>query len=244
VGEAIKNKVFAYPATYAKGAENAGKTITQQIKDLKRGKKVEDTPITQMADGRFRYRIGAESKYADTQQEAQLAIDKDIFDKSGKKSELKNGIYYYRNKNGKPDSMPESEYTFKLRNQNLEKAKDAKDYKTWLKLANEKLADIEKQWQEADPLTKSELENDYLDLLRKMKKYQSYGGRFTKGKKSGGSKRIKKPKTISLSLKKSTYGMRPTLRKFTAPKISLKTISGGNYGGNYGGNTVRPRAIR
>lgn len=117
--------------------------------------------------------------------EAQEFLDKDTFNKSGKKSELKDGTYFYRKADGDIGTYTEQEYNYKLRNAKMDIAYNKKDYKGWVQLANEKLKDIEKQYNEADPLTQQELLNDYQDLAAKIAKYSGYGG-FTKGK-SGGS---------------------------------------------------------
>lgn len=199
VGEAIKNKVFAYPATYAKGSEVAGKTITQQIKDLQSGKKTGDSPIAQMADGRFRYRVGTESKYADTPEEAQIGLNKAKFKSSGKAMEIIDGMVYRRSKDGDVQPLETKlSYDTKLTTQKLENAKTAKNMTEWMKLAEQQEKNLATQLQDPtlDELEKTELQQKYDKLVADAQKYAGYGG-FTKGK-SGGSSKTKKAKVFTI----------------------------------------------
>jgi hypothetical protein len=138
-----------------------------------------------LSDGRVAVVIDDEVKKFDSQQEADQAINKEKFKNSDKKAELIDGTYYYKKSDGDVGTYTEQEYNYKLRNAKMDIAYNKKDYKGWVQLANEKLKDIEKQYNEADPLTQQELLNDYQDLAAKIAKYSGYGG-FTKGK-SGGS---------------------------------------------------------
>lgn len=161
----------------------AKKDSAKQIEDIKKGKTVSASKgdLFGLSNGKT-YSLELDKSFG-SREEAQKATDKDAFDKSGKKSELKDGTYFYRKADGDIGTYTEQEYNFKIRNQKIEKAKENKDYSAYKTLAAEKLADIEKQWEEAegDPLTQAELENDYIDLYQEMQKYAEYGG-FEKGK--------------------------------------------------------------
>lgn len=203
VGEAIKNTVFAYPATYAKGSESAGKKITEQINLLKKGKKTEESPIAQMADGKFRYRVGTESKYADTKQEAQVGLNKAKFKETGKAFEVKDGIVYRKSKDGDVSIETELSYNTKLTTQKLENAKTAKNLKQWNELAVQQEKNILKQLNDPtlDELEKTELQQKYDKLVSDAEKYASYGG-FTKGR-AGRSK----AETQKIATAKSKYAL-------------------------------------
>lgn len=120
-------------------------------------------------------------KTADTEQEANAALAKDDFDKSGKKSATINGTYFYRKENGDIGSYTEAELNFKVRDQQMEKAKENNNYGAWTKLAQEKQKDLEQQWKDADgdPLAQLEIENKLIDHYQNMAKYASYGGLLT-----------------------------------------------------------------
>jgi len=140
-------------------------------------------------------------------------INEAKFEDSGKKSDWIDDVYYYQKEDGKTGSYTKDKYESKLRTQKMERAKDSKNYKEWAKLAEEQLKDIESQFNDADPLTQATLQNDYLDLARKIDKYAGYGG-FKKGK-------VRKPKTSSIgSTKFSISGFSPvSTPKVTRPKI-------------------------
>lgn len=146
-------------------------------------------------------------------------LEMDQFDKSGKKSAWINDTYYFRKANGQPDSLTKDEYTTKLNTQKMDLAYNNDDYKGWLSLANEKLASIENQYNNADPLTQSSLQNDYIDLIQKIQKYQSYGG----FKKSSAAKakislgKITKPAKFSMKVSKP--------KKITIKKLKIKKPS-------------------
>lgn len=222
VGEAIKNTVFAYPATYAKGSESAGKKITEQINLLKKGKKTEESPIAQMADGKFRYRVGIESKYADTQEEAQVGLNKAKFKETGKAFEVKDGIVYRKSKDGDVSIETELSYNTKLTTQKLENAKTAKNLKQWNELAVQQEKNILKQLNDPtlDELEKIELQQKYDKLVSDAEKYASYGG-FKKGKKAKKGKKIK----FSAFDSSTTSGIKIPISKVEKPNFKAIKVS-------------------
>jgi len=226
--------------------ESIGKKISQIIKDKLIGKIDEKTANARIKalgggtasqegkmfeyNGKTNVIINGDRKEFDTPQEAQKAIDKDSFDKSGKKSALIDGTYYYRDKNGKAQDMPEADYKYKVRNEKMTTAKINKDYKTWLKLADEKLKDIEAQFADADPLTQSELQNDYDTLVNQITKYRGQGG-FTKPKTG------KAPTKLTINAPK----VQATYKKISAPKIG--GTNGKVSAPNISRYTIQPRKI-
>jgi len=239
LGEESRRNITDFVAPYSMGQEDTRfeqpykerqKTLQENnlINQLKEQGKSGTAP-----SGRTVVQIGNEFKEFDTEQEANFAIAKDEFKNSGKKSQLKDGIYYYRNKKGDVLTMTEDEYKDKLRNAKMNVAYNKKDYNTWIKLAEEKLNDIEKQYADADELTQASLLNQYQDLVSKIKKYQSYGG-FTRGrsKKVGGITlpiaTTKKVGGITLPIATPKIPIRqakaPIFKNVTpTPKIAIKT---------------------
>lgn len=169
-----------------------------------------------------------------TPQKAKIAIGEKVFEDSGKKSGVVDGIYYFQKDDGTTGHYTESEVNSKIRNQQMEKAKESNDYKSWLNLAQEKEKDLQKQWQEAngDQLAQLEIENELIDLYQNMAKYASYGG-FKKRKKLKLAQ-ISKPSKIStpklsqpaqatpLKSQYATLSIRNggSNVKFTSPQIS------------------------
>lgn len=213
-----------YQSSENKRAEN------RQIADLKKG----DGGKT--STGKFVKKIGDEYKTFDNEKDATSAVTKDTFDKSGKKSDLIDGIYYYKDKNGKTQTKTETEYNSTMRDLKLTKLKSNDDYKGWLLLADEKLKDIESQFDEADPLTQSQLANDYKTLSDQVEKYKGYGG-FKKG--SSGSKSSKSKYSIT-SIKRETPKI--SLTKKTISPVSLNIKGGVSGRGTGTARIIKPKS--
>jgi len=159
-----------------------------------------------------------------TPQKAKIAIGEKVFEDSGKKSGVVDGIYYFQKDDGTTGHYTESEVNSKIRNQQMEKAKESNDYKSWLNLAQEKEKDLQKQWQEAngDQLAQLEIENELIDLYQNMAKYASYGG-FKKGKKAK-KYNLASVNNVQIKASRPQYTtkirtQRPKTVKFKSPKI-------------------------
>ena len=238
VGEQIKNKVFAYPKTYATGNESVGKQLSDQIKQYKQGKKVGDSPIAQMADGRWAYRIGENREYADTQEKAQLGLDKEVFKKSGKNFQVQGDNVFRLSKDGDITVKTKISYDTLLTTQKLENAKTAKNLNEWFKLADQQEKNILTQLEDPslDELEKMELQQKYDKLVADAEKYGGYGG-FTKPKKGKKGKKAKKIKLTAPKLTSLTVKV-PAAKKPTIKLTTMQRSSGGQQTGK------SPRAIR
>lgn len=201
------------------------KVVATVTKQIKKGEKVDG--VKTLADGRGLYVLNGEIKYADTPEKAKKEIEKDTFDKSGKKSELKDGTYFYRKADGDIGTYTEKEYNFKIREQRLSILEENKNYPEWSKLVEEQLKDLQEQMKDADPLTAMELENKWIDLAQKAAKYKSYGG-FTKGSKGtkfSGFDKVETAKIPVRSAKKPTYKVPVSKPKSTVLSIKPRQIS-------------------
>lgn len=169
--------------------------------------------MKQLPNGKIAVVMDDEVKTFDTEEESNLAIAKDEFKKSDQNITLIGDEIYRKNRNGELlPPMTRDEYNTKVRKAKMDIAYNNKDYKGWIKLAEEELADIEKRFNEADELTQIELLNDYQDLMAKMQKYASYGG-FDKPKKA---------KKINISVSDLGSSKIPVKR---AGKFAFKTSS-------------------
>lgn len=205
------------------------KQLTKPTSNVAKADSGQDSRIRDLG-GYYGITTSKGTDFADTYEDAQKALAKDDFDKSGKKSATINGTYFYRKENGDIGSYTEAELNFKVRDQQMEKAKENNNYGAWTKLAQEKQKDLEQQWKDADgdPLAQLEIENKLIDLYQSMAKYASYGG-FKKGKKG---KKIKfsafdssTTSGIKIPISKAT---KPNFKKITStPKIPVSTKARG-----------------
>lgn len=218
VGEYTKNKLFAYPQAYAPGSQQAAKELNSQISLAKKGKAVGATPIVAQADGRFAYRLGQDRKYADSYEEAVLALAKDKFKSSGKASEVFGDLVFRRDKDGSVSVKPKLDYDYAINTNKMQRAKTSGNLKVWGELAGQQLEILRKQYADPslDELEKLDLEERAMKLMADVAKYKTYGG-FKKPKKA---KKLKKPaRPRQLGLGKSSIAA-PSVGK-----IKLKGVS-------------------
>jgi len=229
IGERIVNKITGqggspfskeeqYQLDQTRRSEQRTKADTEKVisstqKKINKGEVVKG--VTTLPDGRGMYVTDKGIQYANTPEEAQKKLNQNTFDKSGKRSDWINDVYYSRKANGElATPLSRDEYNYKDVTAKMNIATNNDDYKTWTTLAKQKLTLIENQIDNADPLTQQELLNDYQDLQTKIAKYQGYGG-FKKGK----SKKTKFAKLVAST--KSLPKTNVSLRSRRARKVKL-----------------------
>lgn len=197
------------------------KTANARIAQLQTGSTTTTTNnknIMQLPDGTYGSVINKMLRTFDSEEEAQLAIDKYEFKKSGKNIQTIDDNVFRLSKSGIITTIPKIDYETNLNTQRMENAVKAEDYKTWLELAEKQYQNYQTQLQDTtlDELEKVELQQKIDSLIVTANKYKGYGG-------------IKKPKKLSISIKKLSTP-KVTIRKskklsIKAPKLSkLKTI--------------------
>lgn len=117
---------------------------------------------------------------------AQIAIDKNNFDNSGKSYQITNGNVYQRDKAGNITVTPKEVYDYSVGKATLTSQKNSGDISGWMTTAQSQLTSIDKQLKDpnTDPLQQLTLQNEGSALQKEMAKYQGYGG-FTKGSGAG-----------------------------------------------------------
>jgi len=193
--------------------------------------------------------IGDEFKEFGTKAEAEKALTKDEFDKSGQKYQIIGDTFYYRDKNDEVQTKPMSEIEDKQYDLNytlkLEQAKRNDDLQGWFKLQDDYLAKLETEYKSLDPdnpldqLRMIEIENKVGDISEKYSKYKGYGGfkkpkSYTSKIKSVKGIKIKTPKLYALKTKMKTYNTKKVAIKATPVKARVRAKSA------KGTNNVRP----
>ena len=192
-----------------------------------------ETSFKQLPDGRFTAKVGDEYKAFDSEADAQKAVEKDAFDKSGKSIQTVGDTVFRRSDSGYIITQTKTAYEYQLGTAQLTKFKKNGDVAGWMKTAEKQLERIEQQLKDphTDPLEAARLENQAQYLLESAAKYQSYGG-FTKGRSgrssaslpSGVSSALKTtgivsaPKVPNIRITKPTY-KKASLRKLAVSKL-------------------------
>jgi hypothetical protein len=251
-GEESRRNITDFVAPYSMG--QADPRFEQQLKDrtktlqennlinmMKKGKDVE-VKTGQLSDGLYQRSNGKVysqklDKEFDTRDEADQAVAKEDFKKSG--ANFKDmGKYVLRKKeDGEPQVMPKGEYMFKINNVKLENAKKSKNLKEWNKLAQKKLGYLTYKLNDpsVDELDKLEFQKDIDALSIEMIKFGAYGG-FTKPKKAKKAKQLKL--ATSAIRPPSLPSLRSSVSSVNIPKLSISKIGGGSV------QTGRPRSLR
>lgn len=251
-GEESRRNITDFVAPYSMG--QADPRFEQQLKDrtktlqennlinmMKKGKDVE-VKTGQLSDGLYQRSNGKVysqklDKEFDTRDEADQAVAKEDFKKSG--ANFKDmGKYVLRKKeDGEPQVMPKGEYMFKINNVKLDNAKKAKNLKEWNKLAQKKLGYLTYKLNDpsVDELDKLEFQKDIDALSIEMIKFGAYGG-FTKPKKAKKAKQLKL--ATSAIRPPSLPSLRSSVSSVNIPKLSISKIGGGSV------QTGRPRSLR
>lgn len=86
----------------------------QEKKEREAFKKTKSTDIKKLSSGKFYTKVGDTYRKFDTQNDAQKALTRDAFDKSGVKSQVIDGTYYYKTKDGDVRTMSEAAYKARL----------------------------------------------------------------------------------------------------------------------------------
>ena len=152
---------------------------------------------------------------------ANMTLEKDLFDKSGKAYLEKNGMVYRRGLDGNVTVQTKDKFDYQIGTAKLAQFKAKKDVNGWMKTANEQLDRIDKQLQDPtiDPLEAIQLQNDAESLMTNMEKYADYGG-FDKS----GSKSAKQTKLLSLM--KNNVAQDTTLSTYKSLDSLLKSTKG------------------
>ena len=177
--------------------------------------------------GQYGTRINNSYRLFDSQEEAQKAIDKDTFKKSGQNIQVIGDNVFRLSKGGDVSVTPKIDYATQVNDLLMDNAKTSKDYTGWTKLAQEQLQNYSQQMQDPtlDTLEKLQLQKKIDSLTSSIEKYKTYGGSFTKGKKLKIKKiTLKKPKAPKLTPIKLKKIKKLSL-KIKAPKTLRKMVS-------------------
>lgn len=220
-GYQAASKALELPLRYYKDENLKLSDLYANAKKAGQGKGTSDNGILERENGSFAFQIGDQVRYADTRKEAELEIAKDKFKKSDKVIQTVGDMVLRRTKDGGVSTISKLDYDENLNYRKLNLAYDQRDMKKWTDLAKKQLGFYEKQLEDPtlDELEKLEIEDRYITLAKRMQKYASYGGSFTKGRKG---RKAKAQKLIQVSGSPSTsaeisIGGTP---KFSTPKIA------------------------
>ena len=190
---------------------NRGETPPQEMID-QAGASTTDGQITPI-NGQFYAKIGKKGYVGfDTEAEAKIAINQDVFDRSGKAMEVIDGMVYRRAKNGNPTPpIPETDYKERLYSAMQTEAYGNKDFASWMKVAQVRYQNLIAQMDDPtlDDLERLTIENKISTLLSQAARYKSYGG-FTKPKAR---------KKAKLSFKNPLSNRKASIPTFKGPTL-------------------------
>ena len=220
LGEESRRNITDFVAPYSMGQEDTRfeqpykerqKTLQENnlINQLKKQGKSGTAP-----SGRTVVQIGNEFKEFDTEQEANFAIAKEDFKKSGKNIQQYEDKVFRLQSDGDVKVQDKIDYDYSLNTNKLQRLKSSKDYKGWVETANKQLEILDKQLKDPtlDELEQSDLLEKADKILSDMAKYSEYGG-FDKPKKG---------KKINISVPDLGSAKIPVKR---AGKFAFKTSS-------------------
>jgi hypothetical protein len=220
LGEESRRNITDFVAPYSMGQEDTRfeqpykerqKTLQENnlINQLKKQGKSGTAP-----SGRTVVQIGNEFKEFDTEQEANFAIAKEDFKKSGKNIQQYEDKVFRLQSDGDVKVQDKIDYDYSLNTNKLQRLKSSKDYKGWVETANKQLEILDKQLKDPtlDELEQSDLLEKADKILSDMAKYSEYGG-FDKPKKG---------KKINISVSDLGSAKIPVKR---AGKFAFKTSS-------------------
>lgn len=206
------------------------------IKKIESGKasgssqKISDS-LYKLPSGKYLWDKGdGETQKFDTQLEAEQAIKKDTFKKSGKNFLVDADTVYRLSKTGEVTTTTKLEYDYDVNDQKLDVAKNEKDWATWAKLADTNFRNIQLQMNDPtlDELDILKLEKTKDALAKEYQKYKGYGGAFTKPKKGkkGTALKVKRvsfkgPKTKISTVKLPTRARVTKVSTTVSPKRKL-----------------------
>jgi hypothetical protein len=174
----------------------------------------------QLPDGRVAIVINDEVKKFDSQEEANLAIAKEDFKKSGKNIQQYEDKVFRLQSDGDVKVQDKIDYDYSLNTNKLQRLKSSKDYKGWVETANKQLEILDKQLKDPtlDELEQSDLLEKADKILSDMAKYSEYGG-FDKPKK-GKKINISVPDLGSAKIPVKRAG-KFAFKTSSAPKINI-----------------------
>ena len=152
---------------------------------------------------------------------------RDNFSASGQKYQIIGENVYYKAPNGdvivKPKALIEYEQQDANLNLQLDRAKGANNLQSWMTLAEQKIANLERKKQfydptfESDEIAKITLQQE--NLLEQAEKFAGYGG-FTKGR--GGGNGLNLP-NINVGIASELSAPVVTKGNYRAPNVALKS---------------------
>jgi len=172
-------------------------------------------------EGSYYVQIGKEVKSFETPEDANEAVDRYTFKKSGKNIQEIGDSVFRRSKGGDVTIIPKIDYDTGINEQKMTSSKTKDDYKTWSELAMKQLDNYQQQMKEPslDELEKATLQNKMDKLVEEAIKYHGYGA-FTKGKKA------KKPKKISVKMQTAKFGKSSfKMRRTSTKKSRIRTLA-------------------
>lgn len=226
LGEESRRNITDFVAPYSMGQEDTRfeqpykerqKTLQENnlINQLKKQGKSGTAP-----SGRTVVQIGNEFKEFDTEQEANFAIAKEDFKKSGKNIQQYEDKVFRLQSDGDVKVQDKIDYDYSLNTNKLQRLKSSKDYKGWVETANKQLEILDKQLKDPtlDELEQSDLLEKADKILSDMAKYSEYGG-FDKPKK-GKKINISVPDLGSAKIPVKRAG-KFAFKTSSAPKINI-----------------------
>jgi hypothetical protein len=167
------------PGIYqVKAKDGTAQFATLDGKSMKNYSTLTDAQAAQ-AKNEFKYSSAGKQI---TSNNAQQALDKDNFIKSGQQEQSIHGMVYQNEGDGKVSSMEQKDFDYKTADDGMTTAKNNDDLKGYVSSATSLLGNINWQLKHAT-LTdsqRSDLENKATTTENDLAKYQGYGG-FTKG---------------------------------------------------------------
>lgn len=246
----MPSKGKAEPAKAGEKIDNPEKlkaTVEAEKKTLQENamKRPEGSSLQKLSDGRYAYTLPNDPNVhtSDDLKKARKEMAKDAFDKSGENAQIIGQTYFYRDENGDVKSKPKYKYEFDIedsQNQlDMYIAKENEDYGTWKEVATKQLSALEKLRDKYNKDSQADKVDDTQkkieQLKHDLKKYESYGGAFTKGRSgrgggggsSGGPNISSVEKyAINVSSNGKFGGQKPTVKFGSTP--SSKVGGGGS----------------
>jgi hypothetical protein len=164
---------------------------------------------------------------APTERAAQIGVEKAAFENSPENFKDLGDVVLRKSSNGNITTMTKDSYDAALGNAKLSNYKKNNNPKLWFETADKQFEIYQRQLQDpqVDELDKIDIQNKIDTLVDQYKKYLSYGGGFSSGKKSSVKmKPADLPKSVKFQMKRPTSAKKSKIKTTRAKKLAPPKI--------------------